>query len=103
MRSESGVEIDAHAVRIEKLRVALSPERVPRLLVAVEAGGDDARVRLVDVGGARALEGERHLIPGLARPLRAETEDDVLPIEHEPDAVREERIDVPVLARLRPA
>ena len=56
MRSESGVEIDAHAVRIEKLRVALSPERVPRFQVAVETGGRHRRVRGVDFGGVGALE-----------------------------------------------
>src|SRR5206468_2251207 len=88
-------------VRIQELRVALAPERIPRLLLAVEAGLDNACVRLVHLARAPAFERERHLITGRASPLWAKAEDDVLAVEHEPDAVREERVDVTVLGRLR--
>ena len=54
------------AVGIAELRVALTPERVPRLLLAVEPRGDDAGVDLVDLGRAAALEGERELVAGRA-------------------------------------
>src|ERR671931_599072 len=88
-RSERGVEVDADPVRILELRVALTPERVPRLLLAVEAGVDGALVRLVDLRRARALEGERDLVAGRARPVGPEAADDLLGAEHEADAVRE--------------
>ena len=42
-----------------KRGVALAPDRVPRLHVPVEPGGDHGRERVVDVGRAPAVEGER--------------------------------------------
>jgi hypothetical protein len=52
------VEVDADAVRVAEQRVALTPERVPRLLLSLEARRDDARVDLVELGWAAALERE---------------------------------------------
>src|ERR1041385_7506793 len=100
-RSERGVEVDADPLRVLELRVALAPERVPRLLLAVEARLDDARVGLVDLGGASALEGERDLVAGLARPVGPEAPHRLLVVEHEADAVREERVDVAVVLAFR--
>jgi hypothetical protein len=44
-------EIDLVSVRIEKARVALTPERVPRSLLALEARTRDRCVDLVDLLG----------------------------------------------------
>ena len=77
----------------------MAPERVPGLLVALEAGIDDAAVRLVHLRRAATRERERELVPGLARPVGSEAADDILAVEHEPGAVRHRRFDVPVLLR----
>ena len=87
-------EVDGHAVGIAQLRVALAPERVPRLLLRVEPGRRHPRVELVDLGGARALERERELIADLARPVGPEARHDLLGVEHEPRAARQRRLDV---------
>src|SRR3954449_7870969 len=63
-----GVQVDPHAVRVAEQGVALAPVRVPWLLLAFKACRDDACVDLVDLGGARALECERHLIAVDPRP-----------------------------------
>ena len=55
---ERGEQIDRDAVGVLQLRVPLSPERVPRLLLAVEPRCGDARVDLVHLRGALALERE---------------------------------------------
>ena len=89
-----------NAVRVEELGVALSPERVPGLLLAVEAGRGDARVDLVDLGRALAFEGDAELVPGIAHPLRPEASYHVLRVEHEADAVGEERVDMTLVRRL---
>jgi hypothetical protein len=48
-RSDGGVQIYWNSVRVTKLRVPLSPECIPRLLVALEAGCDHAGVNLIDL------------------------------------------------------
>ena len=55
---ERGEQIDRDAVGVLQLGVPLSPERVPRLLLAVEPRRRDARVDLVHLGRALALERE---------------------------------------------
>ena len=49
--SECGVEVHWHSVRVAKLRVPLSPECIPRLFVALEAGRCHAGVNLIDLRG----------------------------------------------------
>src|SRR5436309_3619884 len=95
-RWKRGEEVDRDAVRIGELRVALAPERVPRLLLAVESGADDPRVELVNFFRAAALEGERELVARHARPVRPEAADDLLAVEHQAYAVRKRRLDVAV-------
>src|SRR4029079_11802485 len=56
--------------------------------------GSGSGVELVDLGRARALEGERELVPGLARPVRPEALDDLLGVEHEPRTARKRRLDM---------
>src|SRR4029078_8534842 len=66
--SERGEQVDGHAVGVADLRVAVTPERVPGLLLALEAVLDDLRVQAVHLGRAAAGEGERNLVPRLPRP-----------------------------------
>src|SRR5262249_1585093 len=75
--SECREEVDRHAVGVAQLGVALTPERVPRLLLTVEARCDHARVQLVDLLWGAALEGKRELVPGRAGPVRPEARDDL--------------------------
>src|SRR3954468_21445706 len=95
-RWKRGEEVDRDAVGIGELRVALAPERVPRLLLAVEPATDDPRVELVNFFRAAALEGERELVPRRPRPLRPEAADDLLAVEHQAHAVRKRGLDVAV-------
>src|SRR3954447_20871030 len=102
-RWKRGEEVDRDAVGIGELRVALAPERVPRLFLAVESGTDDPRVELVHLRGARTLEGKRELVPRRPRPLRPEAADDLFAVEHQAHAVRECGLDVAVaLGKLDP-
>jgi hypothetical protein len=76
------------------LRVALTPERIPRLVLGVEARGSGSGVKLVDLARARALERERELVAGLALPVGPEAPDDFLGVEHETRAARKSRLDM---------
>ena len=67
---QRGVEVDPNAVRIAEQGVALSPERVPGLLLALEPRFCYTRVDLVDLGGALAFERERDLVAVHALPSR---------------------------------
>ena len=81
----------------------MTPERVPGLLLALEAVLDDLRVQPVHLGGAAAGEGKRNLVPRLPRPVGLEAADDVFGVEHQAEAVRHRRLDVVVaLAELDP-
>src|SRR5207247_9423524 len=100
-RREGGVEVDRDAVGIAHERITLAPERVPGLLLALEALAGHAGVDLVHLGRARALEGDRDLVAGLARPVLLEAAHRFLAVEHEPHAVREERVDMALVRRLR--
>ena len=91
---ERGEEVDGNTVRITYLRVALAPERVPRLLLGREPRLCDASVELVDLGRACALECKRELVAGLARPVGPEALHDLLCVEHEANAARQRRFDV---------
>src|SRR5512133_896037 len=56
--AERGVQIDVHAARVLQQGIALAPECIPRLLLALEPCFRHAGVDLVDLGGALALESE---------------------------------------------
>src|SRR6185436_7957466 len=85
---ERRVEIHAYAVWIAEQCVALAPEGVPRLFLAFETGVHDSRIDLIDLGWARALKGERHLVSVQALPIRKEAADDFFGVEHQPSAIR---------------
>ena len=74
LAGQRGVQIDRDAVGVLQLRVPLSPERVPGLFLAVEARRGDARVDLVHLRRALALESESDLIARRAFPVRAKAE-----------------------------
>src|SRR5262249_735478 len=79
---------DTLAVWVAQRRVPLSPERVPWLEVAVEAGGDHGRIRGVDLRGIGTLERQRCTrgTGGRRCPLRIERLDRRFGIDEEPEA-----------------
>lgn len=97
---EGRVEVDRHAIRITELCISLAPERIPRRLVAFEAGGHDPGVQIVDLSGALTFEGEADLIAGLALPVGPEAPNDVLGVEHEAHPIRQKRVHMPLVGRL---
>src|SRR5438093_4713759 len=89
-----GEQIDDVVIRIDHLRVALAPERVPRLLLGAEAGGCDTLVHAIDLGGARAFEGETHAMAGGLAPPRIELLDQLDAVPHQSNAAREPRVEM---------
>src|SRR3954464_10532143 len=62
-------EVYRYAVRVAKLCISLSPEGVPRPLVAFAAAADHPGIELVDRSRALASEGEARLVAGPACPV----------------------------------
>src|SRR5205814_5583848 len=82
-------EIDRVVIRVDDLRVTLTPEGVPRLFLRSKARRDHSRVRRVDVAWRRALEREAHAMPGRLGPIGVELLDELERVPHEGHATRQ--------------
>ena len=85
-----------------RLRVALAPERVPRLVAAFSTGVDQLSVDRVDV--VRRVTAKRDcdpVSPRGRRPVRVERPDGLLAIEREAEPSRQRRLDVAVALGVR--
>src|SRR5947208_2042398 len=92
------VEVDAVAVWVAQLRVALSPEGVPRRPVAPAPSLDGPRVQLVHLGRAVTPEGNGGPgVPGRGLPVGIEAVDLRLGVQQEPEAALQLRLGVTVL------
>ena len=100
-RNEVGVEIDPIAVGVSQLRIALTPERIPGLLMAVATRPQGPRVEFVDGCRAGATEGYAHTrrtIP--SAPAGIEAPDNFLRVEQQPHTTLELGLGVAVLGLL---
>src|SRR5205807_8976943 len=95
-------QVDHGAVRILQLRVALTPERVPWLLVAGRAGVRELSVQTVDV--MRRIAAERDRYPVAVRrwhPSRIEGPDRLLGVERKAQSSWQRRLNMAVPHRVR--
>src|SRR5206468_11120670 len=96
VRREGCVKADGDVVRVEKLRAALAPHRVPWRLFSAEACADDSGIEVIDFGRSWALDSQPELVTGCAMPVGEKAAHLVLGIEHEPNTIRKKRVDVPL-------
>ena len=92
---QSGIQVDAVPVWVAQLGVALAPERVPGLAVAVEPGGDHHAVRRVDLFARGAAEGQADArAAGRVDVAGLERLDGRHRVEHQPHAAGDGRLGV---------
>src|SRR5436309_4608951 len=87
-------DVDHVVVGVDDLGVALTPERVPGILLRPEAGLHDTRVCRVDLAGRRAFERETHAMAFRLGPVRVELLNQLEGVPHQADAARECRVQV---------
>ncbi len=93
-------EVDGLAVGVEHLRVAVTPEGVPRRELRRAAGTERGLVRRVDVGRRVAREGEREVVARGPLPRRVDLLDQLLRVPHQPQTVRQRRLEMVVAGGL---
>src|SRR5438034_7925801 len=89
-------EIHHVVVGVDDLRIALTPERVPRILLRAKSSAHDARVRCVDLSGRGTLERQTHAVSLGIDPVGIELLDQLERVPHEANAAREGRVEVVV-------
>jgi hypothetical protein len=100
--AEGREQVDHAAVRILHLRVALTPERVPRLLVSGCASLSEFSVQTVDVFWRFTAERDRHPVSIRWWPSgRIERPNRFLGVEREAQSARERRLNMAVPHRQR--
>src|SRR5438105_1863691 len=87
-------QVDEVAVGVGDLRVALSPEGIPRLLVPAVAALDNALIQSIDLSRTVAFERQADALPHRLDPLGVDALDHFLAVPRNTIPIRRDHLDV---------